>query len=61
MPELFIGLMSGTGMDVDWVEAVAFAWLARQHLQGKTGNIPAVTGAGNAVVLGRRFRPGTSR
>ncbi len=40
------------GLDPDWVEAVAFAWLAKQTLDGKPGNIPAVTGARHPVVLG---------
>lgn len=35
-----------------WVEAVAFAWLARQTLLNQPGNLPAVTGATKAVVLG---------
>lgn len=40
------------GLDPDWVEAMAFAWLARQTLSGLPGNLPAVTGARQAVVLG---------
>ncbi|HEC15965.1 MAG TPA: anhydro-N-acetylmuramic acid kinase [Sedimenticola sp.] len=40
------------GMDPDWIEAVAFAWLARQTLWGKPGNLPSVTGANHSVVLG---------
>ncbi|WP_419603268.1 anhydro-N-acetylmuramic acid kinase [Thiolapillus sp.] len=39
-------------VDPDWVEAMAFAWLARQTLQHKPGNIPDVTGACRPVVLG---------
>lgn len=35
-----------------WVEGVAFAWLARQHELRLTGNLPSVTGASKAVVLG---------
>jgi anhydro-N-acetylmuramic acid kinase len=38
--------------DPDYVEAIAFAWLAKQTLQGGAGNLPSVTGAGRAVVLG---------
>ncbi|VAW73033.1 Anhydro-N-acetylmuramic acid kinase [hydrothermal vent metagenome] len=40
------------GLHPDWVEAVAFAWLAKQTLNGKAGNLPAVTGASHPVVLG---------
>ncbi len=40
------------GLAADWVEAVAFAWLARETLGARPGNLPAVTGASEAVVLG---------
>jgi anhydro-N-acetylmuramic acid kinase len=34
------------------VEALAFAWLARQHLAHEPGNLPSVTGASGPRVLG---------
>ncbi len=40
------------GIEPAWVEAVAFAWLARQTLLGLPGNLPAVTGAKELRVLG---------
>jgi anhydro-N-acetylmuramic acid kinase len=40
------------GVPPDWMEAVAFAWLAKQTLENKTGNIAAVTGAKQASILG---------
>lgn len=40
------------GLSADWVEAVAFAWLARERLAHRPGNLPSVTGAGRPVVLG---------
>lgn len=40
------------GVDVDWVEAVAFAWLAQRCVDGLSGNLPAVTGAQGPRVLG---------
>jgi anhydro-N-acetylmuramic acid kinase len=40
------------GLDPDWVEAVAFAWLARQTLRGLPGNLPEVTGARGPRILG---------
>lgn len=40
------------GIKVDAVEAVAFAWLARQALLKEPGNLPAVTGADGPRVLG---------
>ena len=47
-----IGLTDDLGISVDWVEAVAFAWLARQTMHGEPGNLPAVTGAAGLRVLG---------
>ncbi len=38
------------------VEAAAFAWLARAHVEGQPGNLPAVTGASGARVLGALHR-----
>ena len=40
------------GLHPDWIEAAAFAWLAKRCLEGKPGNIPEVTGARGAQVLG---------
>lgn len=40
------------GVSPGWMEAMAFAWLAKQTLEGKPGNLPNVTGAKRAVVLG---------
>lgn len=40
------------GVDPDFVEAAAFAWLARERIEGRTGNLRAVTGALSARVLG---------
>ncbi|MDG6895559.1 anhydro-N-acetylmuramic acid kinase [Volucribacter amazonae] len=43
------------GLAEDYVEAVAFAWLAYQRIQQKTSNLPSVTGAKSAVSLGVIF------
>lgn len=40
------------GIHPDWVEAMAFAWLARETVNGRPGNLPDVTGASQATVLG---------
>ena len=40
------------GVPVQWVEAIAFAWLAKRRVEGKYGNIPSVTGAKAKVQLG---------
>ena len=47
-----IDTTAALGLEPDWVEAVAFAWLARQTLAGRPGNLPAVTGAGGSRLLG---------
>ena len=38
-------------------EAVAFAYIGLQHLQGKPGNVPAATGADGPRILGVRTLP----
>ncbi len=43
---------AAAGLDPDWVEAAAFAWLARETLAGRPGNRPRVTGAQSAAILG---------
>ena len=40
------------GVHPNWVEAMAFSWLAYQHNNDQTGNLPSVTGANKAVKLG---------
>ncbi|MFW2372633.1 MAG: anhydro-N-acetylmuramic acid kinase [Gammaproteobacteria bacterium] len=51
-PEIHMDSSEHFGLAPDWVEAVAFAWLARQTLAGQSGNLPEVTGADAAVILG---------
>ncbi|MGN2253397.1 anhydro-N-acetylmuramic acid kinase [Frateuria sp. GZRe12] len=43
------------GIDPDYLEAAAFAWLARQRVLGLPGNLPAVTGARGRRVLGALY------
>lgn len=45
------------GIDPEWVEAIAFAWLARQRLRGEPSNVPDVTGAREGISLGGLFLP----
>ena len=40
------------GIEPQLVEASAFAWLAKQALEGNSGNLPSVTGARGRRVLG---------
>lgn len=43
---------ASAGIDPDWMEAMAFAWLAYRTLNGLNGNAPAVTGARGERILG---------
>ncbi|MFA5627001.1 MAG: anhydro-N-acetylmuramic acid kinase [Thiohalomonadaceae bacterium] len=43
------------GVEPQAVEAMAFAWLARQTMRSQAGNLPTVTGARHAVILGSIF------
>lgn len=52
LPGRNITLTDDLGVNADWVEAFAFAWLARQTLEGRPGNLPEVTGAKGARILG---------
>ena len=53
LPGISVQSTSSAGLDPDWVEAAAFAWLAMRRLQELPGNLPSVTGANEAVMLGR--------
>ena len=52
MPGSVVESSAMHGLDPDFVEAMAFAWLARETLAGRPGNLPAVTGAAGPRVLG---------
>lgn len=57
LPVISILSTSAAGLDPDWVEAVAFAWLAMRTMRGEPGNLPSVTGATHKVVLGDIHSP----
>lgn len=52
LPDCIVEPTDAHGLDADFVEAMAFAWLARQTLAGLPGNVASVTGARGARVLG---------
>ena len=58
LPGLTVEPSGGYGVGPDQMEAAAFAWLARQTLLGLPGNLPSVTGATRAVVLGGIYPAG---
>jgi anhydro-N-acetylmuramic acid kinase len=56
LPACKIATTEALGLHPDWVEATAFAWLAKRTLDGKPGNLPSVTGARRATILGAIYR-----
>ncbi|RPE74724.1 anhydro-N-acetylmuramic acid kinase [Vulcaniibacterium tengchongense] len=52
LPQAAVVSTAAFGVDPDFVEAMGFAWLARQTLAGLPGNLPSVTGARGPRVLG---------
>ncbi|MDO5506606.1 MAG: anhydro-N-acetylmuramic acid kinase [Pseudoxanthomonas suwonensis] len=52
LPGVTVQSTATHGIDPDHMEAIGFAWLARQNMLGLAGNLPAVTGAGGPRVLG---------
>lgn len=47
-----VDLTDSLGIGTDWVEAAAFAWLAKQTMDRRPGNLPAATGAAGPRILG---------
>ncbi len=52
LPETKVSSTATFGIDPDWVEAMAFAWLAHCCLESVPANRPTVTGAKGLRVLG---------
>jgi anhydro-N-acetylmuramic acid kinase len=57
LPGLPVESTEAHGLDPQWVEATAFAWLACRRLRGEPGNLPSVTGASRPAVLGGIYAP----
>jgi anhydro-N-acetylmuramic acid kinase len=56
LPHFSLHNTDDIGIAPTWIEASAFAWLAKQTLQGLSGNLPAVTGATGKRILGGIFQ-----
>lgn len=52
LPNTQVDTTAAKGVDPDWVEATAFAWLAHCCLENIPGNRPSVTGAQGPRILG---------
>ena len=44
------------GIDPDWVEAIAFAWMAKQTSEGRSIDTTSFTGAKQATILGGIYK-----
>lgn len=56
LPACSVDTTAVLGIPPDWVEAGLVAWLAKQALDGRPGNLPRVTGAKSRVVLGAIYQ-----
>ena len=52
LPGVQVESTAAHGLDPDHIEAMGFAWLARQTMHRLPGNLPSVTGAAGARILG---------
>jgi anhydro-N-acetylmuramic acid kinase len=58
LPDVHVAPTDAIGVASSDVEALAFAWLARETIAGRPGNVPEVTGATGARVLGAIYPRG---
>lgn len=52
----FLSTTDSLGLPCEWLEATAFAWLAKACLERRSGNLPAVTGANGTRILGAIYQ-----
>ncbi|MNT98958.1 Anhydro-N-acetylmuramic acid kinase [compost metagenome] len=52
LPGCSVASTDTRGLPADWIEAMAFAWLAHCCLEGIAANCPEVTGASGPRILG---------
>jgi anhydro-N-acetylmuramic acid kinase len=57
LPNHLVCASESLGVNGDWLEAAAFAYLAHRRLEGLPGNVPTVTGAAGERVLGGVYFP----
>jgi anhydro-N-acetylmuramic acid kinase len=56
LPRCSVQLTDALGISADWMEAIAFAWLAHQTMHGESSSLPAVTGARHPCILGAIYQ-----
>ena len=57
LPQVTVDTTLRAGLDPQWVEALAFAWLAQQRLTENALDLSTITGAARPVVLGCVYLP----
>ena len=57
LPDVVVESTARHGIDPDWVEALLFAWLARERLNGRAQDTTSITGARHPVLLGDIHEP----
>jgi anhydro-N-acetylmuramic acid kinase len=55
LPECSVQATDVLGVDGDYLEAIAFAWLAQQNRLNLPANLPRVTGAAHPCILGATY------
>lgn len=61
LPSVLVEPTTAHGLPPEWVEAAAFAWLARARMTRTPGNLTSVTGARAQAVLGGVYLPPVAR
>ena len=61
LPGTEVSTTDAAGISGDDMEALAFAWLAWRTISGLPGNLPSVTGASEASILGAIFPANASQ
>ena len=56
LPACTIQATDTLGVDADWMEAMAFAWLAQQAMHGNRIDLSAITGAHHPCILGAIYQ-----
>ncbi|MBI5659596.1 MAG: anhydro-N-acetylmuramic acid kinase [Nitrosomonadales bacterium] len=56
LPDCRIQATDTLGISADWLEAIAFAWLAQQAVLDRCANLPAATGARHPCILGAIYQ-----
>lgn len=57
LPHWPVSPSDAAGVPAAWMECMAFAWLARERVAGRPGNLTSVTGARAPCLLGTRIDP----